>query len=518
MTRLVVGYFILIIFISCAKVVAPDGGSKDISPPELVMSEPVFGATNFERRKIELVFNEYIDIRQIENQIIITPPLNQPPIFKLKGKKLSIEFQEKLLENRTYNLQFGEGIKDLNEGNAAPGFQFVFSTGSQLDSAYFQGKAVNAFTKEPLEKGILVLYDAQDFHDSILYEGSPTYLASIKDGEFTANYIREGNYIAFAFEDNNGNYKYEPLSDGGLGFPASTWSTENPEQGEILVSTKTLSPNRPQFNLSGFQKLSLGFDPKPQIDSFKVSSPSQIISTRWNPKKDSLEIFYGSEVQDSILLFTQQNSRMDTLDLRIREGENKSLGLAKRFRKDLFIKNNPKIHFSGLVQEVNPAKFKIFHAKDTLVPNAEQVKLSEDQLSLVIEIPAKEAGLYGIGIYPGALNPLFLLDHDTLEWSYQVPSSESLGKFSFKQDSELGIEFIYQFLSSDQTVLQEFNSESFNLKQMRPGKYGLRRFIDLNGNGQWDPGKIEGRIQPEPMYYYPETIEVRANWEIEAVW
>ena len=49
-------------------------------------------------------------------------------------------------------------------------------------------------------------------------------------------------------------------------------------------------------------------------------------------------------------------------------------------------------------------------------------------------------------------------------------------------------------------------------------KYYIRLFIDRNGNGVWDTGNFENKVQPEEVYYFPKVWEMRANFEFEETW
>lgn len=51
-----------------------------------------------------------------------------------------------------------------------------------------------------------------------------------------------------------------------------------------------------------------------------------------------------------------------------------------------------------------------------------------------------------------------------------------------------------------------------------PGTYYLRLFYDLNGNEIWDTGDYDSHLQPEPVYYYPNALALKAQWEISQTW
>ena len=53
---------------------------------------------------------------------------------------------------------------------------------------------------------------------------------------------------------------------------------------------------------------------------------------------------------------------------------------------------------------------------------------------------------------------------------------------------------------------------------MNPGTYYARLFIDRNGNGKYDTGNYSEKRQPEEVSYYPQELELKANWDIEQDW
>lgn len=53
---------------------------------------------------------------------------------------------------------------------------------------------------------------------------------------------------------------------------------------------------------------------------------------------------------------------------------------------------------------------------------------------------------------------------------------------------------------------------------INPGTYYLRLFYDLNHNGLWDTGDYDQHLQPEPVYYLPGALTLKALWEITQEW
>ena len=118
----------------CAQITPLTGGKKDILPPKLIEAIPNNASTNFISNKIELKFDEYVSLKDLSNQLIITPQTNQLPDIQAVGKSIKILFNEALLPNTTYKLSFGNSIVDMRESNPLSNVEYVFSTRNIVDS------------------------------------------------------------------------------------------------------------------------------------------------------------------------------------------------------------------------------------------------------------------------------------------------------------------------------------------------------------------------------------------------
>ena len=198
---------------ACANPVAPTGGPKDVTPPEVTKSMPANQSVNFAGDRIVLTFSEFVSLKDINNQLVVSPPMTEAPEFSMRGKNLTIKFNEPLRENSTYNFFFGDAIVDLTEANPLTGFSFAFSTGPVLDSLSIKGRLINAFNLQPVKDAFVMLYDS--IYDSVPYKQRPYYLAKTnKNGEFALNSLRDSQYLLFALTDINSNYLFDmPTED-----------------------------------------------------------------------------------------------------------------------------------------------------------------------------------------------------------------------------------------------------------------------------------------------------------------
>ena len=198
--------------------VTPSGGEKDIDAPKVVKYVPDSASLNFRSKSIAVFFDEFIKLNDLNNQLIISPPLENIPDIKVKNKSLIIDFDKKevLKPNSTYTINFGKALQDIHEGNFNENFKYIFSTGSFIDTLMLKGKIENALDHKT-EKGVLVMLYT-DFSDSVIYKKKPVYFAKTKeDGTFQIENIRKDNYKLFALKDANANYLYDSEAES-VGF------------------------------------------------------------------------------------------------------------------------------------------------------------------------------------------------------------------------------------------------------------------------------------------------------------
>jgi hypothetical protein len=152
------GAGILFLMVSgCAKVGAPAGGVKDSNPPVYLEAKPENRTVNFSGEEIEITFDEYIQLKDQNKEVLLSPPLKKKPVIRIRDNAIRVTLNNELLAQTTYTLNFGNAISDNNEGNILPDFEFVFSTGNSIDSLSVTGKAVNAEDKKPVKEGTPVM-------------------------------------------------------------------------------------------------------------------------------------------------------------------------------------------------------------------------------------------------------------------------------------------------------------------------------------------------------------------------
>ena len=246
MKRFVINISLLvtsIILCRCANVVSPSGGPKDVTPPVVVETSPKNNTTNFKGKTIHITFDEYVTLNNASNNILISPPQNKKPSFRISGKTLIIKFEETLKPETTYSINFGEAIKDLHEGNVFNGYNFVFSTGDKMDSLSLKGKVTSASTLKPSANFFVELYSSDNdtiTFDSLPYRVKPDYVTiTDKDGNFHFSGLADKEYLIFTLKDSNSNMIFD-LPNEEIGFYPDLVRPYFIENQFVIDTTKVL--------------------------------------------------------------------------------------------------------------------------------------------------------------------------------------------------------------------------------------------------------------------------------------
>ena len=202
---------IIVTVLSCAKRGIPEGGEKDEDPPIFIKAQPENNSIFFKENKIRIYFNEYIKLDKLSSQLVVSPPIEKfkYSIFPQGGasKFIDIEINEKFQNNTTFVFNFGESIKDNNEGNLLPYFKYVFSTGSYIDSLELKGNIITSYDRKQNDFVTAMLYPVDEkYNDSIIFKEKPLYVASTLDSTFfNFTNLKGGNYRLIALKDINNN-------------------------------------------------------------------------------------------------------------------------------------------------------------------------------------------------------------------------------------------------------------------------------------------------------------------------
>ena len=257
--KYILALLFIVAIISCANRGMPDGGLKDEDPPVITRSVPENFSTNFKSKEVKIYFDEYVKLKDLRKQLIVSPPMDPEPIITPMGaasKYITIKLPDTLLANTTYAINFGNSIVDNNEENPYPYYRYVFSTGSYIDSLTVTGSATDA-EKRITDKFITVmLYEVASTHTySVIYKQKPRYITNTLDSvtTFKIENIKAGTYKMVALKEQTSNFTFQPKTDK-IGFV----------EGFITV------PKDTNYVLKMFK----------EIIDFKVLRPKQVAEQR----------------------------------------------------------------------------------------------------------------------------------------------------------------------------------------------------------------------------------------------
>ncbi len=235
--------FSMAFFSRCAQTAAPQGGPRDTIPPILLEVTPANNTTNFDAKQVEFKFNEYLQLKDVSKEILISPPMSPRPTFTVKGKGFVMKFPPELVldSNTTYRVDFGGSITDNNEGNPAKRFEYVFSTGNNIDSLVMTGQLIDATTSEPIIRGLAYFFANEVITsdtlagDSTLYIGKPLAVARTdSSGNFLATNLVNMDYRIFGIKDENSNGTYD-IGEDLVGLSNKTYNPTKLEPFKVWI-------------------------------------------------------------------------------------------------------------------------------------------------------------------------------------------------------------------------------------------------------------------------------------------
>lgn len=461
MQRIVKIFIVLFVstalFSRCAQIVAPTGGPKDTLPPVLLQATPPDSSLHFKAKEIELVFNEYIQLKDLQKEMIISPNPKKQPEIRARLRSLSIKWNDTLKPNTTYIINMGNAVEDNNEGNPLTNFRYVFSTGDYLDSLEISGKIQDAETGLPDSLMAVMLYPVSDTGhagDSIVTQEKPLYYTRTKgDGTFLFQNLPHGTFHLFALNDANGDLQYNDTTEA-FAFQEQPLKVDSSLRGIDLYAflEKANKPAAETAPDSGKKPTELKY--------------SVVLNSGRQDLNKPLEITFAAPIKniDSTKILLQEDTTFHSAPFRFgMDSSAKEASLTYSWKENmtyrLILDSSFATDTSGLTVK----------KRDTV--NFQSKSLSDyGTLTLhFTNIPADTSGQYVIQLFR---------DKDFLTSS---PLKGSIWKQGY----------------------------------LDPGDYQVRVLKDDNRNGQWDRGcyYCADKRQPEKVMPLPNKFTVKANWD-----
>ncbi len=528
----VIGYcFLLVMLLACSQCAQPGvltGGPKDTEPPVLNTLESTPNLqTNFDKQTIELAFNEFLQLKQANKEVVISPPLTYNLKTRVKGKSVLVEFDEKetLRPNATYTINFGEAIQDFTEGNKVENFTFVFSTGDFLDSLSVTGKVTDAITGKVVNDAIVMLYDVME--DSVVNKALPFYFGRTdEEGVFKINNVKSDTFKVVALLEDFTNYKFDNSGEsiGFLEDPIIINDTTN-NKIEISLFQEEGTNRLVKIDSSQYGKLKLIFnnDPNAAVLDYEVEN----IDVYREVISDTLFVWHNTSATDTWPLTIAVDSLRDTILVYGLERDSflkKNKLLMTKEASPTVVKINPlkplQLAFSNPLQTVDTSKILLYaDSLMTGLPIVVEVD-SMDRKNLIIRYSWVDTSYY-FQLLPGAVTALSgLIYADTFIQQYQPSPRDMFGDLTLNiRGIQPATTYFLELLFKSNNLVESFSvaNDTLVVKKITGlpiGNYELRVTKDRNKNGRRDSGNYYRKEQPEQQRV-TTLEELRAGWEVD---
>ncbi|MDA9309026.1 Ig-like domain-containing protein [Flavobacteriaceae bacterium] len=514
-------FLFLLSFTDCAKKGRPSGGLRDTIAPVILRSAPENFTTNFKNNEIRITFDEFIKLKDISKELIISPPLKYPPVITplSVSKVLKIKILDTLKDNTTYSFNFGNSILDNNEGNLFPNYKYVFSTGSYIDSLTLKGTAIDALLPVTDFPTTVALYQVdQSYKDSLVFLEKPTYITTTinETNNFELSNLKQGTYQLIALKEQTRNYTFQPKTDK-IGFYKDliTIPTDSLFELRLFKEVPDFKPTRPKLESSN--RISFGYEGK--TDNYQITLLTQMQEDFQyriikQPGRDTLNFWFKPKVtEDSLVFVTKNKLQIDTTTVRFRELYSDSLRLTAINDRLISLGDTLKLKANTPLVAINSEKISIVTKDSLAIDFVAQINTKENAAQIVFD--KQEEQLYSITLRNGALTDYLSNTNDSIVYRQQVKPIADFASLNLTLDNAdefpLLIELIDEKFKVVKQTYLEANAPVF-FKHITPGKYFIRLIVDQNKNKIWDPGNFLDKLAPEKVVYYPSIIELRANW------
>lgn len=516
---------LVLILASCAKRGSITGGLKDTLAPVLKSSYPKNFSTEFKGSEIKLTFDEFIKLKDLKKQLIISPPMkNEPLILPTSvGKTVTIKINDTLQPNTTYSFNFGQSIEDNNEGNPFSQFKYVFSTGAVIDSLSISGVVKDAYQKEVEPFVSVMLYEANDtFNDSVVYKAIPRYITNTLDSlkTFKLDNLKAGKYLLVAMKDYGSNNKFNSNKDK-IAFKKQLITIPNDTIFELKLFKEVLPFKAFKPHQASGNRLILPYEGKSDamqlaLKNNKTDLP--IIITKF-PKKDSLQIWYKPLKVDSLSLAVAKGKYNKNFTFKIKDQKKDSLTIAALENRTNSFRDLFTVESGTPITKIDVSKIKLINKDSVAV--AFTTKYDDFNQQLVFDFKKELSQNYTFTITPGALTDyLEQSNKKNILFKVNTKSVEDYGNLKVSLQNAKRFPVLVQLTNKDGHVIATEYCESnrkveFNF--IDPSLYSLRAIYDDTKNKEWDTGNYLEKRQAEEVIYFSNEIDVRANWDIEQV-
>ena len=551
---------------SCANTkAAPSGGPKDTIPPVLLKIEPADRTRNMPTAdvKIALTYDEYTVVKEASG-IYLSPPTKHSPTAKVKGKSIVVTLRDTLAENTTYTIDFNNALADNNEGNMAPRFTYVFSTGDTIDSMYLTGTVLDCEKLTPVKGALVALYE--DLSDSACMLSLPAAATRTDDwGYFVIRNVKPVAYQIYAYSDEDRDNLYmqgedyiafhDTLFTPTLIVSDSVYELKSFNMKDTLDCQKRES----QLSLLLFKETAsrqfiknkgrtdqkkgfIRFNARNTVlNSFQIFGvDSTAITTHFTPERDSMDFWINTSytLPDSLLLTVEYmktdslgNLAMTKEDIAVSLNDEQKKALASKAKEDTLINvtytcKNENVEQDGITLTFPDPLATIDTSAILFV--ATNPKNQNDTIAFTFEKDStlfevyhmQSSQKYQTGykyevIYPeGTFHDIYGRKNKENKIDIQLPNTDKTGSITLNISGIHDTRYIIELVSADKkNVFRKFTVDKdtqLYFPYLAAGEYTFRITEDRNGNGIFDSGNLLERKQPEKviMFKKPDGTEI----------
>ena len=544
-SRIVSILLLVLVLASCAnRGIGPQGGPKDSIPPVPLKAEPVNGAVNFNGKRIEVTFNEYLQLDNVSQHLMMSPPQQKPPEVKARGKKLVIQFVDSLRDSTTYTLDFGDAVCDYNEKVPYHNYSFAFSTGPTIDTLETYGRVYDASNNDP--RGGIMVGIHSDFSDTAFTKHPFLRIAKTDSaGFFRIGNMRAGKYRLYAVDDVSRDYR---LTLGEAHAFADEFVTTGdttalylfkPEQRKLYL-LRTLREQRHLVKV-------LFSSPPDSLPQFRCLNDTVHFHTQFSAHADTVQLWLtdSSSISVDSLFFEARFRRTDSLfrlewatdtlraiwrtprmtakalEAEHRKNRNRRLELKTNASNAFELNDTLKLRCTTPIKDINLDKIHIVECVDSLRNPVPFEIAPHDTLpmQLVFLATMQPGKAYELKLDSGSLHDVYDVTHVAGTYPLQLKTPEDYAKLLVRLNPFV-LNARIQLLNNRDEVIREMPAdlEGTLFDFLKADTYYMRFYIDANGDRKWTPGCWEERRQPEEVFYNPNSIQTKSNWDFEEEW
>jgi hypothetical protein len=541
---------------SCARIMTPEGGPKDTTPPKLTKAFPAQESTGFKGKTIKLVFDKEIEVKDIDNKLVVTPKLQQlenEPSYthKVRGNTLKLTLRAPLEEETTYTFNFNDAIKDITEGNVAENPVLTFSTGDHIDAMYVTGQVKYLMTYQPAAKVVVALYKANDDSLNILNSRPDYFIKTDKEGNFKLDHVKKEKYYMYASTSQENQLTADPGADD-YGFLKDPIDLTAAPAGNVTLFI--LKADVREFKLQGQQPQGRYFEVrfnKPVVDyaltliqKSKRFKKTPTLYSHLVEDKQVIRVYntLGLLEEDSLEAHLSAKDVLGTVieenvTIQFKEGRSQNNPASYTFKPTAGTAISP--DFVGTMTVNKPVKGVVADHLLFVFNGQEKVKIHTNDLQFnaqrdIITIKKKldpkmlmppknkskeseeEEGLV-LQMAEGAFVTVEGDSSKAMRYAYKFRNPQECGTIKGTVTTKAP-GFIVQLLDMEYNVIDSIRNEHhYQFNEVAPGNYRLRLLVLQDEEGEWCFGNIHERKDPDPVVFYPADVAVIANWEIGGI-